>query len=403
VIATALVPVQVDITTSMVAVVTVLAAMVFGLATLARPGQATVTWGVAFGLGVLGAYLWLAGQQTDDQRLRAAASGVLLAFKPLVWAGLRVHVRRRPYWWAVVLFTVLAPVLLVITAPTPWYLPIFHLVFVASGVFAALIVYELVVRKPAARDILMPLILSSGALTAVALATAIAAVTSGWADATAQLSALRGINGVGTVVVSTCAAMSLILMVRADARSPVESGWALLRARRRLAKAQLQNEQAWSILDVRLDDPSDLREVSTGAEYGALVDRFHDDIQEALPAAADAIRIDDAQSVVIIRGADESVQSHVRDILARVSVIERDAPVHGVRASASIGWAPVSAVGFDLDVLMAAAADAARRARESGGDRWVRAAAPAAPGRELDVEIERSSSDLPAGRTTLEG
>lgn len=67
---TPLVPVSVDITTSMVAVVTVLTALVVGLGTLAKPSRATVIWGAAFGLGVLGAYLWLAGQQTQEQMLR---------------------------------------------------------------------------------------------------------------------------------------------------------------------------------------------------------------------------------------------------------------------------------------------------------------------------------------------
>ena len=44
---TPLVPVSVDVTTSMVAVVTVLTAIVVGLATLARPSRATIVWGGA--------------------------------------------------------------------------------------------------------------------------------------------------------------------------------------------------------------------------------------------------------------------------------------------------------------------------------------------------------------------
>ncbi len=39
-------------------------------------------------------------------------------------------------------------------------------------------------------------------------------------------------------------------------------------------------------LDIRLDDPADLREASTGAAFALIVDRFHQDIEETLPASA---------------------------------------------------------------------------------------------------------------------
>ncbi len=396
--AMALVPVAVDVTTSMVAVVTVLAALVFGLATLARPSRATVTWGAAFGLGVLGAYLWLAGQQTDEQALRGAASGVLLSFEPLVWIGLRMHRGHRTPWWPVAVFAAFAPTVLVVTAGSPWYLLAFHTVFLVCGVFAALVAFELWRGRPAARDITMPLALASCGLFLVALASGVSALLTDAANTAAQLSALRGMNAVGTLVVSTCAAFTLVLMVRADGVAPADTAAAIAGVRRRLQKAQAQNEQSWSILDVRLDDPADLREASTGSAFAMIADRFHEDIQEALPAAADAVRIDDARALVLIRGSEEVVQSHIRDILTRVSVIERDAPVHGIRASASIGWALVAVLGFDYDALAAGAGAAAVRAREGGGDRWNRATALDVPASELQAVSSRS----PSPRTTLE-
>lgn len=366
-------PVNIDITTSMVAVVTVLAALVFTLATLARPSRATVTWGAAFGLGVMGAYLWLAGHQTDDRLMRAAASGLLLCFEPLVWMGLRMHFRRRVVWWPVALFLLIVPSLLVVTAQTPGYLLTFHAVFFISGIFAALIAFELLRGRPAVRDILLPLVLASGGFVIVATATAVAAVLNATTSSDAQLGALRGMNAVGTLVVSTCAAFTLVLMVRAEGAVPAETDAAIERMRRRLQKAGAQNEQVWSVLDVRLDDPADLREASTGASFALIANRFHDDIQEALPAAADAVRMDETRAIVIIRGSEEAVQSSIRDILTQVSIIDRDAPVNGIRASASIGWATVAALGHDLDVLLAAAGAAAIRAGEAGGDRWKRA------------------------------
>lgn len=394
----ALVPVAVDVTTSMVAVVTVLAALVFGLATLARPSRATVTWGAAFGLGVLGAYLWLAGQQTGEQALRGAASGLLLSFEPIVWIGLRMHRGRHAPWWPVAVFAAVAPTLLVVTAHTPWYLLAFHIIFVVSGIFAALVAYELWRGRPSARDIVMPLALASCALFLVAVSSGASALLTDVPNTEAQLGALRGMNAVGTLVVSTCAAFTLILMVRAEGVAPADSTAAINGVRRRLRKAQAQNEQSWSVLDVRLDDPADLREASSGSAFALIADRFHEDVQEALPAAADAVRIDDARAMVVIRGSEETVQFHIRDILNRVSIIERDAPVNGIRASASIGWALVTVLGYEYDALATGAAAAAARAREAGGDRWNRATALDVPA----VELQAASSRPPAPRTTLE-
>lgn len=369
---TPLVPVNVDITTSMVAVVTVLTAMVIGLGTLARPSRATVIWGAAFGLGMLGAYLWLAGQQSDVQVLRAAASALLLCFEPLIWIGLRMHFGRRARWSSVIPFLLIAPTLLVATADSPWYLPSFTLVFLGSGVFGALVAAELLRDKTVARDIVLPLVLASCGLAVVAVVSAVSALLSGGAGSDDQLSALRGMNAVGTVVVSTCAAFTLVLMVRADAKRR-DAGDLAERARRRLRKAEAQNDQPWSVLDIRLDDPADLREASTGSAFALIVDRFHHDIQESLPASADADRAEDGRAIVLIRGGDESVRHHLRGILTRISVIDREATVTGIRSSASIGWATASVVGYDYDELVAAAARAAARARAAGGDQWKRA------------------------------
>ena len=370
---TPLVPVNVDVTTSMVAVVTLLAVLVVGLGTLARPSRATVTWGAAFGLGMLGAYLWLAGQQTDEQMLRAAASALLLCFEPLIWIGLRMHFGRRARWALVIPFLVVALLLLVATAGTAWYLPSFQLVFLGSAVYGGLVAYELLRDRPAARDIVLPLALASCGLVVVAIVSAVSAAVAGGAGTDEQLSALRGMNAVGTLVVSTCAAFTLVLLVRAEQKSTDDIGAAAERARRRLRKAEAQNDLPWSILDIRLDDPADLREASTGSAFALIVDRFHEDILEALPASADADRVADGRAIAVIRGSDESVRHHLREILNRISVIEREAASTGIRSSASIGWATASVVGYDYDALVAAAAGAALRARAAGGDQWKRA------------------------------
>ena len=113
-------PVSVDGTTGMVAVVTILAALVLGLGTLARPSRATVTWGVAFAVSTLAAYLWLAGHHGHDATLRGAASGLLLSFEPLIWLGLRLHHGRRGPAWVAIAFPLVCTGVLIATAGTPW-------------------------------------------------------------------------------------------------------------------------------------------------------------------------------------------------------------------------------------------------------------------------------------------
>lgn len=398
-IATHLTPVSVDVATGMVAAITILAALVFALATLARPSGATVTWGAAFGLGMLAAYLWLAADHNGVQAIRGLASGLLLCFEPLVWSGLRRHLGARPHTGVVVGFGLLICVLLMATSDTAWYLPVFHVGFIGSGAFAALVAFELIRATALVRDIVLPLIIASSAFTVVSVVSGVSALQYDAASTSEQLSSLRGINGVGTVVVSICAAFTLILLVRADtsaspgALDPAQS------ARRRLQRAEEQHDHGWSVLDVRLDDPADLREASTGPAFAAIVDRFHRDVEAALPAGADIERVEDGRALVLIPGSDEAVRHHIREILGRVSVIDAEAPVRAIRASASIGWATASVVGHDYDALLTAAARAALLARQAGGDGWKRAVAPGATA----SSDEAHSTGFPTGATTLEG
>ena len=369
---TPLVPVSVDVTTSMVAVVTVLTAVVVGLATLARPSRATIVWGVAFGIGMLGAYLWLAGHHTGSPVLRAAASAIVVCFVPLVWLGVRMHFERTAPWLPVIVALVGVPSALILTAGTRWYLPVFHVVFLAMAVFAGLLAWELMRGQPATRDIVLPLALAACGFVVVAVVSAGSALVSGGVSTEEQLSALRGVNALGTTVMRPCPAFTLLLLVRVESAPPGIYG-AANRARDRLRKAAAQKDPAWSVLDVRLDDPTDLREASSSAGFRRVADRFHEDIRDALPATADAERVADDRAIVLIHGSDEAVRFHLRAILGSVSIIDLDAPATGIRSSASIGWATASVAGYDYDALVAAAASAACRARDAGGDQWKRA------------------------------
>ena len=59
------------------------------------------------------------------------------------------------------------------------------------------------------------------------------------------------------------------------------------------------------------------------------------------------------------------------NLLEQVAEAGADAPL-AVRLSASVGWAQVEVVGYDLTELIVAAGAAADEAQELGGDRWYR-------------------------------
>jgi hypothetical protein len=382
---------NVDVSTSMVAIVTLVTVIVFGLATLARPSRATITWGAAFALGMLGTYLWIGGFQLESPVLKAGASGLMVCFEPIVWLGLRMHLGKRTVWWPVVAFAALAPLALALTAGTPAFQVSFRVVFLTAGVFAALIATELFRMDRSVRDIALPLALASCAFVVVALVGVVAALVDGTLSSTEQLDVLRGVNGVGTVLSSTCAAFTIVLLVRTGGPATGPSDAGEDRARRRLLKAQAQNDLLWSVLDVRLDDEADLRAATTAAGFALIADRFHDDVDDALPVSADAERVADGRSVILIRGSAEAVEHHIRAVLGRISAIDPQSSGTGIRVSASVGWADVTSIGYDYDALVAAASRAAVSAREDGGDRWSRAAA-----------AERASDGARSGPATLE-
>lgn len=376
-IRSALAPLNIDVTVSMVAVITVLGVMVFGLATLARPSRATIAWGAAYAMGVFGAYLWLGGYQLDDPVMRAGASAILFCFGPLVWWGLRAFAGRTSIWWPVVTFIALGPLLLLLTAGSPAYQVAFRVFFLVASVFSGLIVYELIRLPHVARDVTMPLILASAVFVLLAVVAAVSALAVDGLTPEQQLGILRGTNSTGALVMSTCAAFTLILLVRVDAPQRTLADDDIERARRRLALAQAQGDEAWSVLDVHLDDPVDLREALSAGTFAELAERFRDDLERSLPAAADVHRVDDTRFVVVIGGGEEAMKHHLASMLGRISAIGDGAAVAGIRVSASVGWAAASVVGHDYDALVLAAEHAAAQARLAGGNRWARAERPA--------------------------
>ena len=373
---TAPVGITVNTSVTLVAMVTLSAALVFGLALMPRPSRATVTWSVGFGIAMLATYVWVAANQFDSAPLRALSSGLIVCFEPLLWLGIRAYAGKRLLWPAAAAFVLVAPTLLMASSTTAAYPTVFRVVFSAAAVFAGLAAWELFRLRISARDVVLPLALVSSAFVVVAVFGVIAGITGIGSSPGDELRMLRDINGVGILLTSQCAAVTIVLLARGEAllrgggRSSADSRAAL---RARLARARQAQEPAWSLLDIRLDDPADLAEASGPAVFASIVDAFHAHVLDALPAAADVERISDVRALALLPGAEDAVRRELRVLLQRVSTIEDSGPRASVRVSASVGWAGAAAADYDLDALSAVAADAATLAQDRGGDRWERA------------------------------
>ncbi|WP_336645822.1 hypothetical protein [Microbacterium sp. USHLN186] len=371
--------VHVGLPQTIIVMVSLATAMVFGLAVLRRPSSATTAWGIAFGIGLLATYVWAAAEQAGLGPLRALASGLMLAFEPLVWLGLRLFAGRRVPWFEAGAFVIMVPTALALSAATEAFSLVFSLAFACGGVFAGLIAIDLARLRIPSRDVTLPLLLVSGAFAIAAALNLAWRVIGPVADAGEQISVLREVNGVGTMVTSVCAAVTILLLVRSDTSGGLGGdagphGSALHRGedalRERFARIRARHDASWSLLDVRLDDPGDLREASGQSDFAAIVQRFRTAVVEALPPSADIVRGDGTQLLALVPGNERTVEHHVRTALERVSSVDEQDELSVIRVSASIGWATVLESDFDLDTLTALAATRADNARSQGGDRW---------------------------------
>ncbi|WP_336648681.1 hypothetical protein [Microbacterium sp. MMO-10] len=373
---TAPIGITVNTSATLVALVTLSAALVFGLALMPRPSRATITWSVGFGVAMLATYVWVAANQFDSASLRALSSGLIVCFEPLLWLGIRFYAGRRAFWPAAVVYIAIGPAALALTSTTDAYPVVFRIVFSAGAVFAGMSAWELFRLRISARDVVIPLALVSSAFVVVAVFGIAAGITGVGSAPGDELRMLRDINGVGILLTSQCAAITIVLLTRGETLlrgggKGEQDDHAILRAR--IARASRRQDPAWSLLDVRLDDPVDVQDALGPAAFASIVAAFHAHVLDALPAAADVARIADGRVLVLLPGSDDEVRRLLRALLTRVSTIEDPGPRAPLRVSASVGWAGVLDADYDLEALTSAAAEASALAQARGGDRWERA------------------------------
>ena len=192
-----------------------------------------------------------------------------------------------------------------------------------------------------------------------------------------SLDFVRTLNMIGVTVYVVCALVTtLLLTVRSDEISTSPRDAFERTARNRLNRAQAANDEWWSMLDIRLDDPDDIRAASSTAAFNAVAQRFGREVDSVLPPDADIDRITATRFVALVPRPQGGIRELITELLERMTTMDEQQSVP-VRLTASIGWAPVSATGYDFARLIDQAADAADAAYANGGDRWERVHAEA--------------------------
>lgn len=370
---------QIDLTIALVALSTTCTIIMIGLGFLPFPGRAASIWSAGFALAMLSCYLLVVADQIDSGSLRAAAHGPVLCAIAYVWVGLRARRGREPIMLipSIVLFVALT-IALGLTAETPAYGAVFRIAFTVSAVIAAMAVWELMRLRAPERGMALPLIVSSfafvglGAIVAVDGLVLLAGGRVGQSEA--DMRDLYHLNELVALLYLVCALVTLLYLVRRGSQrseSPQTPDFFNI-ARDRLMRAKAAGDRWWSVLDIRLDDPAELLEASSGRTFQRITARFADDIRAVMPPEADIHSVSPTQVLVLLPRPDTAVRGYLSRLLERIGTLT-DQPAVPIRLSASIGVAAAPLRDYDLDQLIAAAATSAAHAQVAGGDRWERA------------------------------
>jgi hypothetical protein len=364
-----------SISTIMVALTTLCTAVMIGLGFLQRPSREAAIWSCGFIAAMAATYAQTSAGLLDNAWLDAVSDGLMLLALGMVWVGIRARRGRRLILLpAMIGGSVVVTVIVALTTSTPVEDLVGNVELVIFTAVSAAIMIELIGIRHAPRGVIVPLALSSG-IVAVFSVVWLCVDLVGDRELTADhIPATEEFTPVVMAITLVTALTTLLLLARAENPSAVTvtvPGFRTI-ARDRLTRAERYDDAWWSLLDVRLDDPIALREASSALAYSRVLDRFASDVSAVFPAEADLHSIEPSRVLVLLPRHEAAVRPLLRALLERVATVSTDQSI-AVRLSASIGWASVSRVGYDLDDLIAAAAAAADEAQLAGGDRWERA------------------------------
>ncbi|KXZ60572.1 MAG: hypothetical protein BGN98_09905 [Microbacterium sp. 69-7] len=364
-----------SISTVMVALTTLCTAIMIGLGFLQRPSREAAIWSSGFIAAMAASYLQTSANLLDNAWLDALSDGLMLLALGLVWVGLRARRGRRPILLSAVIgVTLVVIVTVALTSGTAAEDAVGNVELVVFAAISAATAIELVGVRTAARGVIIPLALSSGLVAVFSLVWLCTDLVGDRLRLVDTLPPTEDFTPVVAAITLVTALTTLLLLTRAENPTSVTATVAGFRviARDRLARAERFDDAWWSLLDVRLDDPIALREASSALAYSRVLERFASDVAAVFPAEADLDRLEPSRMLVLLPRHEAAVRPLLRALLERVATVSTDQSI-AVRLSASIGWASVSRIGYDLDDLITAAAAAADEAQLAGGDRWERA------------------------------
>ena len=357
------------------AIATLATMLTIGIAFLAKPSRATLLWSFAFALAMVSTFGVAAGAAADAEAVRRIFLGILMGAPALLWSGFRAFWGVRTFAWTGPVVGAASAALLVAAGDSVWFSPAYRLVFFAASVCAGLFFVDWV-RVPARRErVALPFAILSLAFFAVGAANGVAGFVFP-ATTGDDLALVRLVTSIGMLAYTACALVAVIGVSARDTAfgrsSEAPADWQRfeLTAAERLARAQ-QSGEPWSVVYLRLDDASEIRQMGGAAVLGELSRQFLDSVRSVFPAEADVGSPTPGTAVVLLPRNDAAVRDHLRTVLERISSLDVDISLP-VRPSASAGWAPVSVVGYDLDALLYMGREAATLASENGGDRWER-------------------------------
>ncbi|GAA1953403.1 hypothetical protein [Microbacterium aquimaris] len=354
------------------AVATLATTLMIGLGFLRRPSTATALWSMAFVLTMITAYASISAEAADEEVARVAAIGFMLGAPAFIWSGLRAARGAPTLAWIAPLQALVSAGVLVGLADTPGYSTGFGVLYLAASVVAGLTAWELLRGPERGGGMLLPLTLVSGVF--LLLGTLVAIVTIAMEPAGGNdLILVRTVNSMAMIVYMICALVSLLFLSETSDDGIGGRGGDLRRVMQdRLVRAEERDDVAWSLLTMTLDDVAEIRAAAGEGAFTSTMDRMTADARSTFPPESDIGPGGSSGSLLILVPRSENeVREHMRAFLQRLGTMRPGQPL-AVQLSASIGWAPVREVGYDLEELLAAAGKAEAEARDAGGDGWYR-------------------------------
>lgn len=358
--------------------ITTTATMIFiGLGYLPRPSRAGALWLAAFTAAMVATYLWTASEILETLQLRGIANGLALGSMALIWSGLRSLRGVSPKYSITLAALVLLPLSLLLASYTDFHGISFRCATVVASIFAALAIIELLRLGTVVRDEVLPLVASAALFIVSAVISVVDGfmVASGATNNSDSLLFIRGVNFIGINVLVVCALTTLLLLTTqaTSLRTTPTTTHSMFEsvARNRLSRAETSGDPWWSFVDIRLDDPDDIRVASSTAMFNEVSEHFIREVYATLPADSDLEQMSPTRVVALVPRAQGSMREILSNVLQKVA----DTSSHQklpIKISASIGWAQAPNSHYDFDSLLDLAATAARTAHGLGGDRWER-------------------------------